>query len=89
MNYFLYLLINKTMATKRLISPQVYTLETDLSDYQSNQKGAGSLVGSATSTGSGGGGASNASNNNNNNTDFILCEDFTNLLQEDGSKLTQ
>lgn len=79
------------MAKKKinLISPLVNIYETDLSDYQSNQKGADSLVGSATSTGSGGGNASNTSNNNNNNTDFILCEDFTNLLQEDGSKLKQ
>jgi len=77
------------MATKRLISPQVYTLETDLSDYHSNQHGASSLPASTTSTGSGSGASNASNNNNNNNTDFILCEDFSNLLQEDGSKLTQ
>ena len=74
------------MATKQLISPQVYTFETDVSDYVSNQKGAKTLPGSPTTTSSGGG-TSLPSNNNNNNTDFILCEDFTRLLQEDGGKL--
>lgn len=74
------------MAKKILISPQINTHENDLSDYYSNQKGASSLPSSTTSTG-----GSNTSNNNNNdnNTDFILCEDFTRLLQEDGNKLTQ
>ena len=75
------------MPKKNLISPLVNIYETDLSDYQSTQKGASSLVGSATSSGNGG--ASNSSNNNNNDTDFILCEDFAKLLQEDGNKLIQ
>jgi len=75
------------MAQKQLISPQVYTFETDVSDYVSNQKGANTLPGTTT-TASNGGGTSLPSNNNNNNTDFILCEDFTRLLQEDGGKLT-
>jgi hypothetical protein len=76
------------MATKKLISPQVYTFETDISDYQSNQNGASSLPSSTTSSGGGDSSTSN-NNNNNNNTNFILCEDFTRLLQEDGDKLTQ
>jgi hypothetical protein len=75
------------MAQKQLISPQVYTFETDVSDYVSNQKGAKALPGTTTTT-SNGGGTSLPNNNNNNNTDFILCEDFTRLLQEDGGKLT-
>lgn len=69
------------MATKLLISPQVYTFETDVSDYVSNQKGAKTLLGSTTSD-------DTSLPNNNNNTNFILCEDFTRLLQEDGEKLT-
>lgn len=76
------------MAKKNLISPQVNTYETDLSDYHSTQHGAKSLPGSTTSTSSGNGSTSD-NNNNNNNTDFILCEDFTKLLQEDGSNLKQ
>lgn len=75
------------MAKKKLlISPQVLTYETDLSDYHSNQHGAASVISTTTSSGSGGEGSSVPTNNN---TDFILCEDFTKLLQEDGNKLTQ
>ena len=76
------------MPKKILISPLVNIYETDLSDYNSNQKGASSLPTSTTSTSSGGGSISD-NNNNNNNTDFILSEDFTRLLQEDGNKLKQ
>ncbi len=73
------------MAKKKvLISPQVNTYETDLSDYHSNQHGATSVISTTTSSSSG---VSNVSVNN--NTDFILCEDFNNLLQEDGNKLKQ
>lgn len=74
------------MAKKNiLISPQVNTYETDLSEYHSTQHGAASVT--STTTSSGGGGGSSVPTNN--NTDFILCEDFTRLLQEDGSKLKQ
>ncbi len=75
------------MAIKKLLSPQVYTFETDVSDYVSNQKGAKALPGSPIATNNGGGTSLPNNNNNNNNTDFILCEDFTKLLQEDGGKL--
>jgi hypothetical protein len=73
------------MAKKKLlISPKVNTYETDLTDNYSAQQGATSIISKTTYSSSG---VSNVSVNN--NTSFILCEDFNNLLQEDGNKLKQ
>jgi hypothetical protein len=78
------------MFVKKLISPQVVTIETDLSDlpdYWSdpNKIGAGT-AGGAGGGGSAGGGASN-NNNNQNNLGYLLIELGPYLLLETGGKI--
>lgn len=70
------------MFTKKLISPQVYTFETDKSNKLGLKTSNNPFLGSGGITISGGGG-----NNNNNNFGYILLENGFYLLQEDGSKI--
>jgi hypothetical protein len=72
------------MFKKKLISPQVYTYETDKSDKLALTSSNNPFLGSGGVTISGGGGNNN---NNNNNFGYILLENGFYLLQEDGSKI--
>jgi hypothetical protein len=78
------------MFIKKLISPQVVTIETDKSDLPSywsnpNKIGAGSA---GTGSGSGAGSIGGSSNNNNNNQlGYLLIELGPYLLLEDGGKI--
>lgn len=79
------------MFRKKLISPQVDTIETDKSDLPSywsnpNKIGAG-VGGGAGGSGSAGGGASNNNNQNNNQLGYLLIELGPYLLLEDGGKI--
>jgi hypothetical protein len=76
------------MFKKKLISPQVYTYETDKSDKLSLTTTDNPFLGSGGVTISGGGGnTGGGTNNNNNNNFYILLENGFYLLQEDGSKI--
>jgi len=79
------------MFTKKLISPQVDTFETDKSEKLGLRTTDNPFLGSGGVTISGGGntGGNNNNNNNNNNYNFgyILLENGNYLLQEDGSKI--
>ena len=74
---------------KKLISPQVYTFETDKSSQKSifalprPALGGGTLPTGSSS----GSGNNNNNNNNNNNPNYILLENGFYLLQENGSKI--
>lgn len=78
------------MIKKKLLSPQVYTFETDKTEkfypaMQGRGISGGGVPPTITSSGSNGGSTDN--NNNNNNNEFILLEDGFYMLQEDGSKI--
>jgi hypothetical protein len=78
------------MFKKKLISPQVYTYETDKSDKLALTSSNNPFLGSGGVTISGGGGNTGGggnNNNNNNNFGYILLENGFYLLQEDGSKI--
>jgi hypothetical protein len=82
------------MFIKKLISPQVVTIETDKSDLPSywsnpNKIGAGSACIGSAAGGAGGstGGSSNNNNNNNNQLGYLLIELGPYLLLEDGGKI--
>lgn len=78
------------MIRKKLISPQVYTFETDKTEkFYPAILGSGISGGGVppTFTSSGSNGGSTDNNNNNNNNEFILLEDGFYMLQEDGSKI--
>lgn len=77
------------MFTKKLISPQVDTFETDKSEKLGLRTTDNPFLGSGGVTISGGGntGGNNNNNNNNNNFGYILLENGNYLLQEDGSKI--
>lgn len=80
------------MFIKKLISPQVVTIETDKSDLPSywsnpNKIGAGSAAGGAGGAGGSTGGSSNNNNNNNNQLGYLLIELGPYLLLEDGGKI--
>jgi hypothetical protein len=74
---------------KKLLSPQVYTFETDLSSQKSIFSAPRPALGGGTlPTGSSSGsGNNNNNNNNNNNLNYILLENGFYLLQENGSKI--
>jgi hypothetical protein len=73
---------------KILLSPQVYTYETDKSDKLALISSDNPFLGSGGVTISGGGGdTGGGTNNNNNNNFYILLENGFYLLQEDGSKI--
>lgn len=74
---------------KILLSPQVYTYETDKSDKLALISSDNPFLGSGGVTISGGGGdtGGGTNNNNNNNNFYILLENGFYLLQEDGSKI--
>jgi hypothetical protein len=75
---------------KILLSPQVYTYETDKSDKLALISSDNPFLGSGGVTISGGGGNTGGgtnNNNNNNNNFYILLENGFYLLQEDGSKI--
>lgn len=74
---------------KILLSPQVYTYETDKSDKLALISSDNPFLGSGGVTISGGGGntGGGTNNNNNNNFSYILLENGFYLLQEDGSKI--
>lgn len=73
---------------KILLSPQVYTYETDKSDKLALTSSDNPFLGSGGVTISGGGGnTGGGTNNNNNNNFYILLENGFYLLQEDGSKI--
>jgi hypothetical protein len=75
---------------KILLSPQVYTYETDKSDKLALISSDNPFLGSGGVTISGGGGDTGGgtnNNNNNNNNFYILLENGFYLLQEDGSKI--
>ena len=74
--------------TKNLLSPQVYTFETDKSDRLSIASNLPNSSGSGGGTSSSSSGGSSAPNNTNNNNDsYLLIETGFYLLQEDGSKI--
>jgi hypothetical protein len=78
------------MFKKKLISPQVYTYETDKSDKLSLKSTSNPPLGGGGTISSGGGGTSGGSDNNNNNNinfGYILLENGFYILQEDGSKI--
>lgn len=77
------------MFKKKLISPQVFTYETDKSDKLALTSTNNPFLGSGGVTISGGGGntGGGTNNNNNNNFSYILLENGFYLLQEDGSKI--
>ena len=77
------------MFTKKLISPQVDTFETDKSEKLGLRTTDNPFLGSGGVTISGGGNTGGNNNNNNNNYNFgyILLENGNYLLQEDGSKI--
>jgi hypothetical protein len=77
------------MFKKKLISPQVFTYETDKSDKLAYVSSDNPFLGSGGVTISGGGGntGGGTNNNNNNNFSYILLENGFYLLQEDGSKI--
>ena len=77
------------MFKKKLLSPQVYTYETDKSDKLALISSDNPFLGSGGVTISGGGGdtGGGTNNNNNNNNFYILLENGFYLLQEDGSKI--
>jgi len=70
--------------SKKMISPQIYTFETDKSNMPSVTSKS---VGSGTSGSAGGTSSTGASSNNNNNNNYLLLETGFYLLQEDGSKI--
>ena len=75
------------MFKKKLISPQVYTYETDKSDKLALTSTNNPYLGGATISGNGGNTGGGTNNNNNNNFSYILLENGFYLLQEDGSKI--
>ena len=72
------------MFTKKLISPQIYTFETDKSDKIGLRLTDNPFLGNGGVTISGG---NNNNNNNNNNISYILLENGNFLLQENGYKI--
>jgi len=68
---------------KNLISPQVYTFETDKSNQSSYYSGKRVNYGGDVGSGSDGAGGKN----NNNENSYLLLENGFYLLQEDGSKI--
>ena len=74
---------------KKLLSPSVYTFETDLSSQKSIFSAPRPALGGGTiPTGTNSGGNNNNNNNNNNdNKYYILLQNGFYLLQENGSKI--
>ncbi len=80
------------MFRKKLISPQVVTIETDKSDLPSywsnpNKIGAGSAGTGSGAGGAGGSTGDDSNNNNNNQLGYLLIELGPYLLLEDGGKI--